>query len=399
MVASLGYRCTHSCAFTWLAMQRTPDSVFSSYTKGFHTMTELPRYKVAAAHIAPVFLDTIATVAKACDVIGEAAQNGARLVAFPEAFIPGFPVWVALQPPTRGHDAFRALAAQALAIDGPEIAQLREAARRHEIIVSIGFTEGTIASVGCLWNANVLIDASGAILNRHRKLVPTFYEKLVWANGDGSGLRVAQTALGRLGMLICGENTNPLARYALIAEGEQVHISTYPPVWPTRPPGSNGNYDLAEAIRIRAGAHSFEAKAFNIVVASPVDASLVDKLETFGIDAEAALADEPRGISMVLEPTGARVGDVAERSEAILYADIDLTACVEPKQFHDVVGYYNRFDIFDVRIDRSANRPARFSDALQDGHYQASGATEPPSPSSDSHFIDTAEGRSSNIKQ
>jgi aliphatic nitrilase len=325
-------------------------------------MIDYPRYRVAAAHVAPVFLDTNATTGKTCDVIGEAARNGARLVAFPEAFVPGFPVWAALQAPTHGHEAFRVLAAQALMIDGPEIAQICEAARRHEIVVSVGFTEGTTASVGCLWNTNILIGVDGAILNHHRKLVPTFYEKLIWANGDGSGLRVTQTALGRLGMLICGENTNPLARYALIAEGEQVHISSYPPVWPTRPPKSGGNYDLAEAIRIRAGAHSFEAKAFNIVVSSPIDGSLLDKLTAFGIDAEAVLADEPRGISMVLGPTGARIGDVADRNETILYAEIDLAACVEPKQFHDVAGYYNRFDVFQLNVNRSANRPARFSD-------------------------------------
>jgi len=325
-------------------------------------MNRYPSYRVAAAHVAPVFLDTSATVAKACDVIAEAARNGARLVAFPEAFIPGFPVWVALQAPTRGHEPFRALAAQALNIDGPEIAEIRGAARQYQVVVSVGFTEGTTASVGCLWNSNVMVDSDGTILNHHRKLVPTFYEKLVWANGDGSGLRVTPTALGRIGMLICGENTNPLARYALIAEGEHVHISTYPPVWPTRPPGSSGNYNLTEAIRIRAGAHSFEGKVFNIVVASPVDALLLGKLAAFGIDAEMALADEPRGVSMVLRPTGGRVGEVAEQQETILYADIDLAECVEPKQFHDVAGYYNRFDVFHLIVDRSANRPVRFSD-------------------------------------
>jgi aliphatic nitrilase len=340
-------------------------------------MTQYPRYRVAAAHVAPVFLDADATVSKACDVIAEAARNGARLVAFAEGFIPGFPVWVALQAPTRGHEPFRALAAQALMVDGPEIARIRETARQHDVVVSLGFTEGTTASVGCLWNSNIIIGSDGNILNHHRKLVPTFYEKLIWANGDGNGLRVTSTELGRIGMLICGENTNPLARYALMADGEQVHISTYPPVWPTRPPGDNGNYDLAEAIRIRAGAHSFEAKVFNIVVSSPVDETLFGKLADFGIDAEAALANEPRGLSMVLGPTGARIGDTAERQEKILYAEIDLAASVEPKQFHDVVGYYNRFDVFHLRVNRSENRPAAFSDDETRGRRNADNAASP----------------------
>ena len=140
------------------------------------------------------------------------------------------------------------------------------------------FTEGTEASVGCLWNSNVLIGANGAILNHHRKLMPTFYEKLVWASGDGRGLRVVETEIGRLGMLICGENTNPLARYALMAQGEQVHMSSYPPVWPTRPVTEKGGYDLRRAIEIRAGAHAFEAKVFNIVASGAIDLSMRDVL-------------------------------------------------------------------------------------------------------------------------
>ena len=216
---------------------------------------------------------------------------------------PGFPVWAALQAPTRGHDPFRALAAQALAIDGPEIAQLCDAARRHGVFVSLGFTEGTEASVGCIWNSNLLIGDDGSVLNHHRKLVPTFYEKLVWANGDARGLRVSPTRLGRLGMLICGENTNPLSRYALMAQGEQVHISSYPPIWPTRPPSEDGAYDLKRAIEIRAGAHAFEAKVFNIVASGFVDAAMREALGTANRASLDIIDGSPRGISLVIEPS------------------------------------------------------------------------------------------------
>ena len=142
-------------------------------------MIPYPAYKVAAARVAPRFLDTDRSVAKACAVIEEAAAHGARLIAFPEAFLPGFPVWAALEAPIRTHELFKALAASAVAIDGPELARLRATARRKGIFVSIGFTEGTTTSVGCLWNANVLIGADGSLLNHHRKLVPTYYEKLI----------------------------------------------------------------------------------------------------------------------------------------------------------------------------------------------------------------------------
>src|SRR6516164_786477 len=260
-------------------------------------MIRYPAYKVAAAHVAPVFLDTDRSVKKACSVIEEAAGNGARLIAFPEAFLPGFPVWAALDAPIRTHELLKRLAASALVIDGPELVRVRQTARRNGIFVSIGFTEGTKTSVGCLWNSNVLIGADGALLNHHRKLVPTWYEKLIWANGDGSGLRVCDTELGRIGMLICGENTNTLARFALVAEGEQVHISTYPPAWPTRPPEGPGTYDLAQAIRIRAGAHAFEAKVFNVVTSSCVDQTLRHTIETaLGSEPLRILEQSPRGI-------------------------------------------------------------------------------------------------------
>jgi aliphatic nitrilase len=344
-------------------------------------MIRYPTYKVAAAHVAPVYLDTERSVAKACSVIDEAADHGARLVAFPESFLPGFPVWAAVEAPIRTHDLFKRLAASAVLIDGPELARIRQTARRKEIFVSVGFTEGTKASVGCLWNSNALVGADGALLNLHRKIMPTWYEKLVWAQGDGSGLRVCDTELGRIGMLICGENTNPLARFALMAQGEQVHVSTYPPVWPTRPPDGGGNYDLAHAIRIRAAAHAFEAKAFNLVVASCVDQSLRQAIESaLGKEPLRVLEQSPRGISLVVDPTGAPVGDFLREEEGILCAEVDLARGVEPKQFHDLVGSYNRFDIFNLSVDRSPRRPVTFIDEARDrdGSQISPGGTSIP---------------------
>jgi len=321
-----------------------------------------PRFKAAACHAASVFLNTAKTVDKACDGIAEAARNGAGLVVFPESFVAGFPVWTGVQAPILSHDFFMALASQAMRLESPAMSKLRMTAKAHGVLVSVGFTEGTEASVGCLWNSNVLIGASGAILNHHRKLMPTFYEKLVWASGDGRGLRVVETEIGRLGMLICGENTNPLARYALMAQGEQVHMSSYPPVWPTRPATEKGGYDLRRAIEIRAGAHAFEAKVFNIVASGAIDLSMRDALASLDRQAMETIEKSPRPVSMVLDPTGAVISEVLSDNEGIVYAEIDVAACVEPKQFHDVVGYYNRYDIFDLNVDRSPHDPAVFID-------------------------------------
>jgi aliphatic nitrilase len=325
---------------------------------------QYPKLKVCAAHVAPAFLDTPTTIAKACALIAESASAGAQLIAFPESFVPGFPVWAAVQAPIENHDYFRQLAASSIEIPGPETQQLCEAARDHAMFVSIGVSERSSVSVGCLWNANLLIGSDGAILNHHRKLVPTFYEKLIWANGDGAGLRVAETEIGKVGMLICGENTNPLARYALIAQGEQIHVSSYPPVWPTRPPNEPGRYDLASAIRIRAGAHSFEGKVFNVVASGCLDQTLRDTVSRMSKTARETLELSPRGVSMVLGPSGEVISDTLCETEGLLYQDIDVGQCVEPKQFHDVVGYYNRLDVFELTVHRDRRTPARF---IQDG--------------------------------
>jgi nitrilase len=259
------------------------------------------------------------------------------------------------------------------------VQQLCDAAREHRTLVSIGISERSETSVGCLWNSNLLIDAGGKLLNHHRKLVPTFYEKLIWANGDGAGLAVHNTEIGKLGMLICGENTNPLARYSLIAQGEQIHVSSYPPVWPTRPPNEAGRYDLAAAIRIRAGAHSFEGKLFNIVASACLDRSLLDALRGLDPAARETLETSPRGVSMVIGPSGEVISDTLCESEGLLYHEVDIAQCVEPKQFHDVVGYYNRFDVFELKVDRTRRSPIRLDTAVASGlpaASEVSGANE-----------------------
>lgn len=322
----------------------------------------LPVVKVAAVHAAPVYMDAAATVSKAVALIEEAARHGAELVVFPESFVPGFPVWAALWAPIYNHDWFRRMVSNSILINGPEMAQIQGAARRNGVFVSLGFSESTDVSVGCIWNSNVIVGDDGAILNHHRKLVPTFYEKMVWAAGDGHGLRVSDTRIGRIGALICGENTNPLARYALAAQGEQIHISAWPAIWPTRMPSSGMNFDNLAANRIRAGGHSFEAKVFGILNAGFMDKTMFDALAASG-DRQAVevLENTPRAATQFLDPTGAVIGDTLQAEEGIAYATFDLNDCIEPKQFHDIVGYYNRFDVFNVEIDRRRLAPVRFS--------------------------------------
>ncbi len=326
-------------------------------------MNTLPKYKVAAVHAAPVFLDKRATTEKAVCLIAEAASHGAELVVFPESYIPAFPVWAALWAPIHNHDLFTRMVHQSVTMPGPELALVAAEAKHRKVFVSIGFSEKNPISAGCIYNSNVLIDDKGKVLNHHRKLVPTFYEKLIWAPGDGAGLRVVETRLGRLGALICGENTNPLARYTLMTQGEQVHISSYPPIWPTKDPSTGGNYDNVSANRIRAAAHSFEAKAFNIVCASYMD----KKMRDFFVDRDPAIASivdgTPQGASLFMNTSGSQIGETMQNEEGIIYCEFDLNHCIEPKQIHDVVGYYNRFDVFDLHISRKRTTAAVYHDS------------------------------------
>ena len=202
---------------------------------------------------------------------------------------------------------------------------------------------------------------SGAILNHHRKLVPTFYEKLIWASGDGAGLRVVDTPAGRVGNLICGENTNPLARYSLMAQAEQIHISSWPPIWPTRRPGNGGNFNNVAANRIRASAHSFEAKAFGIVTAGYMDAAMRDFLIACDPGIAADIMDILHGAASFFRRTDRRNTPRSSSGAGRhrLCREFDLERCVEPKQFHDVVGYYNRFDVFSLDRER-ATEPRHF---------------------------------------
>jgi nitrilase len=312
-----------------------------------------PRYKVAAVHAAPVYLDREASVEKACGLIAEAARKGAALVAFSEGYLPGYPLWAVVNRPYEIHDLYTRLYSNALTLDGPEVRQLCRAARQQGVYVSIGINEKCIQSPGTLWASNLLIGPEGRVLVRHQKMVPTYAERLVWSNGDATGLVVCHTELGGIGALICGENTNTLARFALLAQGEQLHISSYPPAYPFKAPGAKAEYDPLRANQIRSGAHAFEGKLYNVVACAFCDERTME-LSSLSDKAREVLEKTPKPASMVLGPAGNVIaGPVAGDREEILLADIDLEACIVEKQLHDITGGYNRFDVFNLRIRRN----------------------------------------------
>lgn len=324
-------------------------------------MLDLPKFKAAAVQASPVFLDVDATVDKTISIIAEAAGNGASLVAFPEVFVAGYPYWNWIMTPVQGSRWYEKLYVNSITVPGPETDRLCQAAKEHNCHVVIGVNERG-QSFGELYNTNLIIDNKGNLIGKHRKLVPTWAEKLTWTGGDGSSLKVYNTEIGPIGTLACGENTNTLARFTLLTQGELIHIANYISL-PVAPP----DYDMAEAIKIRAAAHSFEGKLFTIVSCSTITKEIIDIMKEDVPNAEELLTRKNSAFSSVIGPNGAVIGEPLIDEEGIVYADIDLSKCIQPKQMHDILGHYNRFDIFDLRVNTAPRKNITFTDGDESG--------------------------------
>jgi aliphatic nitrilase len=322
---------------------------------------EFPQFKAAAVQTSPVFLDVGKTIDKAVSLMAEAAANGAKLIAFPEVFVAGYPYWNWIMTPVQGSAWYEKLYRASVAVPSAEIDRLLKAAKEHDIHVVIGINERG-QSYGEIYNTNLIIDNNGNLIGKHRKLVPTWAEKLTWTSGDGSSLKVYPTEIGPIGTLACGENTNTLARFALLSQGELIHVANYISL-PVAPP----DYNMAEAIRIRAAAHSFEGKLFTIVSCSTISQEIMDAMKADVPDAEELLTRKNSAFSGFIGPNGAAIGQPLIDEEGIAYADIDLSKCIQPKQMHDILGHYNRFDIFDLRVNVAPTRKITFVDG--DGNF------------------------------
>ena len=317
---------------------------------------EFKKFKAAAVQTPPVFLNVEKTIEKAISFVKEATANGANLVAFPEVFVAGYPYWNWIMTPIQGSKWYEKLYKSAVKVDDAVMQTLYQAAKNHNCHIVIGINERG-DSYGEIYNTNLIIDNHGKLIGKHRKLVPTWAEKLTWTSGDGSSLKVYNTEIGPIGTLACGENTNTLARFTLLSQGELIHIANYISL-PVAPP----DYDMAEAIKIRAAAHSFEGKLFTIVSCSTISKEIMDALKPDVPNVEELLTRKNSAFSGIIGPNGAVVGQPLIDDEGIVYADIDLEKCIQPKQMHDILGHYNRFDIFDLRVNTAPTRNITFID-------------------------------------
>jgi nitrilase len=306
------------------------------------------RFTVAAVQAAYVLLDRDATVARVEELVAEAAGLGAELVVFPEAFVPGTPLWIDSVPIWDGDGQWYArLVEQAVVVPGPVTARLGAIARTHRVHLVIGVQEREPhgATVYC---TVLYFGPDGQLLNKHRKLIPTGSERTVWAQGDGSTLDVVQTSLGRLGGLICWENYMPLARFHQYAQGVEVWLA------PTLAPGDAWVATMRHIAR--------EGRVWVVGVNPAVRRDHIPR----ELPDWHRIAPEPRpengdwiepGNSVIVNPAGDLVAGPLRLEEGILTATIDLRQVAEMRRLFDPTGHYNRPDVFSLTVD-TRRRPA-----------------------------------------
>jgi len=301
--------------------------------------------KVAIVQAAPVFMNLEASLARAIEYIGEAAKKGAHLVVFGETWLPGYPAWLDYCPgaalwdhePTK--EVFAELRRNSLSIPSREAQMLSKAAGDHKVVLVIGANERVDQGPGngTLYNTLLTFGSDGALLNHHRKLIPTYTERIVWGQGDGAGLKAVDTTVGRISGMICWEHWMPLARQVLHDSGEHIHIA----VWPT----------VHEMHQIASRHYAFEGRCF--VLAAGLLMKVRDLPNQLPVASE--LSDKPdqlllRGGSAIIGPDGSYLVEPLFDEERIIFAELDLKAIDKERMTLDVTGHYRRPDLFDLRI-------------------------------------------------
>jgi nitrilase len=328
-------------------------------------MPDARTFTVAAVQAAPVFLDRYATVQKACKLVAEAAKAGARIIVFPEAFVPAYPDWVWTLAPAESkalYGLYGELLDQSVAVPSPATEAIGQAARGAGAYVVIGVNEKNVeASGSSLYNTLLYFGADGRLLGKHRKLMPTAAERLVWAAGAGDTLEVFDTPYGKLGGLICWENYMPLARYAMYAWGTQIYVA---PTWDRGEPWLSTLRHIAK-----------EGRTYVIGVCMALHRDDIPDRYEFKERYGDRTWINP-GDSAIVGPDGEFLAGPAHEEQTILYAEIDMPQLERSKWMLDVAGHYARPDVFQLTVNRIANPMINVSAAA--GALDGAEAAETP---------------------
>ncbi|HNG51138.1 MAG TPA: Nit6803 family nitriliase [Plasticicumulans sp.] len=298
--------------------------------------------RAAAVQISPVFESADGTLGKVCDAIDEAALRGVELIVFPETFVPYYPYFSFVRPPVQAGREHLRLHALSPTVPGPLTERVSERARRHGMVVVLGINE---RDHGTLYNAQLIFDADGTLLLKRRKITPTYHERMIWGQGDGAGLRPVDTRVGRVGALACWEHYNPLARYALMAQHEEIHCAQFP--------GSLVGPVFAEQMDVTIRHHALESGCFVVNATGWLTDAQIE-----AITRDPALQPALRGgcNTAIVSPEGVHLAPPLREGEGMVVADLDFALIHKRKRMMDSVGHYARPELLSLCLD---DRPAR----------------------------------------
>lgn len=297
--------------------------------------------RAAAVQISPVFDSSFGTIEKVCHAIAQAAQKGAQLVVFPETFVPYYPYFSFVLPPVLSGKEHLKLYEHAVEVPSPVTDKVAAQARSSGVVVVLGINE---RDHGSLYNTQLIFDETGSIVLKRRKITPTFHERMIWGQGDASGLKVVKTKVGRIGALACWEHYNPLARYSLMAQHEQIHCSQFP--------GSLVGDIFAQQIEVTMRHHALESGCFVVNSTGWLTDEQIESVTT-----DPKLQEALRGgcCTAIISPEGQHLAEPLREGEGMVIADLDFSLITKRKRMMDSVGHYARPELLSLKIN---NKPA-----------------------------------------
>ncbi len=303
-------------------------------------MTDAKIVRAAAVQLSPVLFSRDGTTEKVLNAIASAAQQGARLIVFPETFIPYYPYFSFVQPPVLMGKEHMRLYEEAVTVPSPVTDAISRAARSYGVVVVVGVNE---RDNGSLYNTQLIYDADGTLLLKRRKITPTFHERMVWGQGDGAGLRAIDTSVGKLGALACWEHYNPLARFALMAQHEQIHCSQFP--------GSMVGQIFTDQIEVTIRHHALEAGCFVVNSTGWLSPEQVGQITS---DEKLQKVLSGGCNTAIVSPEGNHLCTPITEGEGIAIADLDFSLITKRKRMMDAVGHYSRPDLLQLQANFEA---------------------------------------------
>jgi nitrilase len=319
-------------------------------------MNNTGKVRAAAVQISPVLFSREGTTEKVLGAIAQAAEQGVQLIVFPETFIPYYPYFSFIQPPVLMGKEHMRLYEEAVIIPSAVTDAVSQAAKDYGMVVVLGVNE---RDNGSLYNTQLIFDADGALLLKRRKITPTYHERMVWGQGDGAGLTVLDTAVGKVGALACWEHYNPLARFALMAQHEQIHCGQFP--------GSMVGQIFAEQIEVTIRHHALEAGCFVVNATGWLSPEQVQQITP---DEQLQKVLIGGCYTAIISPEGSHLCEPITDGEGMAIADLDLALITKRKRMMDSVGHYSRPDLLQLILNTSHGSVMEIAETLESSSYE-----------------------------